>query len=104
MHHRLRHNLGVAQAHQLMDDAFATYARRHAKHAPTLTWFAPDRARLSIEVLGALVWADVFLTPRTLEIEAQVPWSLRMFSRAAIRVIDDEAQAWLRPPSTTVLR
>jgi len=91
MQHRILHTLLPAEARSLVDELFATYAPRYARHDPELEWLEPTRARFGLAVAGRRVEGVLTLEPDAVAIDANVPWALRPFHHLAMRWLDREA-------------
>jgi hypothetical protein len=96
MRHRIDHHLDIQAARQLIDEVFAAELAAHPRHEPTLEWLSEHKARVSAELLGVELELFAELTRDSIQLSCEVPWSLRIFTGAALRVIDEEAQRWLR--------
>lgn len=92
MLHRIPHTLPPVEARSLVDELFAVYGPRYARHHPELEWLEPTRARFGLAVAGQRVEGVLTLEPNAVAIDAIVPWSLRPFRRLALRILDREAR------------
>jgi hypothetical protein len=95
MRHEIRHSLEPASARRIIEQAYADYAERYQRYRPELKWHDECHATLAVQVRGMALKGSLAVEPGKLTIQADLPWALRVFSRAAARVIDAEARRWL---------
>lgn len=95
MKHVIEHDLDPATAQKVTDRAFAEYRSRYPDYEPTLKWLDAKRADVSFNAKGVRLAGSMAIAERTITLDLDVPFLLRVFQKRAIEVIDREVRAWI---------
>ena len=95
MKHTVPHDLDAELAQRAVRQALDSYAARFAEYSPQVTWATDNRASIRFSVKGMTLSGAVGLKPRTIELDLDVPFVLRVFKKKAVNVIEREIRMWL---------
>ncbi len=90
MKHRVEHRLTQEQARHLAAKAIEHYQRRFSHHIAEARWCGPNDVEVTFAVRGMRVCVTCALLPGAIELQAYLPWALRLLTRRALRTIDGE--------------
>jgi hypothetical protein len=95
MKHAVLHDLGQEKAKQVAEAAFSAYRDRFAKYKPVATWVDDQRANITFNVKGMTLSGTLEVSPRTIDMELDVPFLLKPFKQTAIGIIEGEIKKWV---------
>ncbi len=95
MKHRIHHGLEADLATKVIDKAMEGYSARFPDYHPTFTWETERRGRLAFTAKGLNVVGEIELVGREITVDLEVPFILRIFKGKAMKVIEDEVNAWV---------
>ncbi|MFH1807431.1 MAG: polyhydroxyalkanoic acid system family protein [Pseudomonadota bacterium] len=95
MKHSVHHGLELQLARRVIRHALGSYVERFAEYNPRLSWNGDDRAEIAFSALGSTVRGGFKLTPRSVEIDMDVPLLLRPFRSRALNVVEREIREWI---------
>ena len=95
MKHRIHHGLDHDLAIKVIDKAMEGYSARFPDYHPTFVWETDTRGRLAFKAKGVNVSGDIELVGREITVDLEVPFILRIFKGKAMKVIEDEVNAWV---------
>ncbi len=95
MKHSIKHDLPPAQAKAVLAHAFASYAERYPKYAPTLDWTNDREATFGFDVRGKTLRGRAAVNASDIAVELDVPFVFAMFKSVAVQRLDEEAQKWI---------
>ena len=95
MDHVIPHDLDVATARRVADEAFKAYAARFAQYDPKLSWSDERHAKIGMAALGARVKGTMVLEDRAIKVDLDVPLLLRPFRAKAIAIVEREVRIWI---------
>ncbi|HEX4476860.1 MAG TPA: polyhydroxyalkanoic acid system family protein [Polyangiaceae bacterium] len=95
MKHSVPHDLGIDLAKKAAVAAFDSYRARYAKYNPTATWATDDTANVSFTAKGMTLRGKLAVTPKTIDLDADIPFLLKPFSKVAIDAVEREIEKWV---------
>lgn len=95
MKHEVQHDLDTALARRCVDKAFESYSARFADYSPTMTWSSERVAIAGFSVKGIKLQGSIEIMPRTIGLDLDVPFLLRVFKNRALEVIEKEIRLWV---------
>jgi hypothetical protein len=95
MKHSVPHDIGKDLAKKATLAAFAAYQERFAKYNPTATWTTDDRAQISFTAKGITLKGLLEVTPKSIDIDIDVPFLLRPFKSVAQDAVEREITRWV---------
>ncbi len=95
MKHAVPHGLDADLAKRAVDQALQSYAQRFSEYQPKVSWPSAQRASIQFSVKGITLKGAVDLRPKSIDLDLNVPFVLRVFKKKAIAVIEREIQTWL---------
>jgi putative polyhydroxyalkanoic acid system protein len=90
MKHQVPHDLGQAVAKQAAIAAIEGYRTRFAKYSPSANWVSDNRADIAFTAKGITLKGSITVNPSSLDLELDVPFLLKPFSKAAVPIIENE--------------
>lgn len=94
MKHVVPHDLGQERAKQIAQAAFNSYKERYAKYSPKARW-NDNHADIDFSVKGVSLTGAIDVTPRSIEMDLDVPFLFKPFKGKALSLIDQEIKKWL---------
>ncbi len=95
MNHEVPHDLDMALAHRCVEKAFESYSARFSDYSPTMTWASESLAKVGFNAKGLKLNGSIAIKPKTIELELEVPFLLRIFKAKAMEVIEEEIRMWI---------
>jgi hypothetical protein len=95
MKHVIDHPLDPPTAKKVADRAFDEYRNRYPTYEPKLAWTGERHARVTFNAQGVKLEGTLDIQDRTIELDLDVPFLLRVFQKKAIEVIDREVKIWI---------
>ena len=95
MKHSVQHDVGQEKAIRAAKAALAAYQERFGKYDPKADWIAENRAHVSFTAKGITLKGTIEITPKTIEMDLDVPFVLRPFKGAALGKVDAEIGKWI---------
>ena len=93
--HSIPHDLGQDLARKVTRHALETYRRNFAEYSPEGEWVDENHARVRFKAAGQTLEGRVEVQADRIDLELDVPFFLRPFRGAAIKVIEDEIRSWI---------
>ena len=85
----------MSLAHRCVEKAFETYSKRFADYSPTMTWASENLAKVGFCAKGLKLGGSIEIKPKTIQLELEVPFLLRIFKSKALEVIEEEIRMWV---------
>ncbi len=95
MKHEVPHDLDTALARRCVDKAFESYSTRFADYSPTMTWASDRVANVGFSAKGIKLKGSIEIMPRSIGLDLDVPFLLRVFKNRALEVIEREIRMWV---------
>lgn len=95
MKHNIPHDLSPELARTATERAFAAYTAKFPDYSPTSRWVNEHRAEISFSAKGLKLSGAIELQPKNIELELDVPFLLKPFSKKAVSIIETEIQEWI---------
>lgn len=95
MKHAIPHDLEVATARKAAEKAFQSYAIRFAKYEPSANWTSDTHCDVMFKVKGVKLEGTIDLTPKSIDLDLDVPFIFRPFKSRALAKIEEEVQTWI---------
>lgn len=95
MKHSVPHDLGKDLAKKATLAAFAAYQERFAKYNPTASWTTDDRVQISFTAKGITLKGSLDVTPKSIDVDIDVPFLLRPFKSVAQDAVEREITRWV---------
>lgn len=96
MKHSVPHDLDQALAKKATVAAFDAYKERFGKYNPTATWVSENKADISFGVKGMTLNGTIEVTPKSVDMDLDVPLVLKPFKGKALGVIEEEINKWVK--------
>ena len=95
MKHIIKHDLTPEMARRATQSAFENYAERFSQYNPKADWSDDNHAKVSFSAKGITLKGDFVLRPGEIEIQLDVPFILKPFSKRAVNIVEEEVQEWV---------
>lgn len=95
MKHTIKHDLNPDMARRATQSAFENYAARFDQYNPKADWVTESHAKVSFSAKGITLRGDFVLRPGEIEIQLDVPFILKPFSKRAVTIVEEEVQEWV---------
>jgi hypothetical protein len=95
MKHEIPHDLDVSMAKTVAVRAFDSYRARFAEYGPKMEWAGDRDAKIEFRVKGFTLHGSIGIRARSIDLDLDVPFVLRLFKSRAIDVIEKEVRVWL---------
>ena len=95
MKHEVPHDLELAVARRAVDKAFESYRGRFAEYSPTMTWVSERVAHAGFNAKGIKLTGTIEVLPKSIGLQLEVPFLLRIFKNKALQIIEDEIRVWV---------
>ena len=95
MKHAIVHDLDASTAKKATLRAFAEYSARYPEYAPELRWLDERRANVSFSPKGIKIGGTLTVGERSVDLDLDVPFLLRIFQKKAVDIIDREVRIWI---------
>ena len=95
MKHTISHDLNQDLARKATRKAFESYAERFKEYNPTSSWTTEDSAKVGFKVKGVSLNGSVELRKHAIDLELDVPFLFRIFSKQAMAIIEEEISEWI---------
>jgi hypothetical protein len=95
LNHEVPHDLELSLAHHCVDKAFESYRARFADYSPTMSWASENLAKVGFNAKGIKLSGSIAVKPKTIELELEVPFLLRIFKNKALEIIEEEIKMWV---------
>ena len=95
MKHAVPHGLDLPMAKKVAVAALEAYSARLAEYSPNVDWSSETHANVRFSVKGITLKGAVDVNSRSIELDLDVPFVLRVFKKKAIAVIEREIKIWL---------
>jgi hypothetical protein len=95
MRHSVHHELEPARAKAMLDRALDTYRAHYAEHGVETAWIDERTAEIGFELTGSKVDGRITVCEDCFDIDLDLPWILRPFSRRIAHSFEQELQRWM---------
>ncbi len=95
MKHSVHHDLEPEMAKTVLERAWESYRVEFSDYNPTFRWQGDSMAEVGFSVKGVRLQGQLELRPKAIELDLKVPFLLKPFRGAAVRVIDQHIQKWI---------
>ncbi|MGK3996531.1 polyhydroxyalkanoic acid system family protein [Sorangium sp. So ce1024] len=95
MKHTVHHDLNDDEAKRAVMRAMAQYRERYAEYSPSMLWSDERCADLGFCFKGFKLSGRLELQPGAVDLDVDVPLTLRMFKRMAIAALDTEVRRFI---------
>jgi hypothetical protein len=96
MKHSVPHDLDQELAKKATVAAFDAYKARYGQYNPTAEWVTDNKANISFGVKGITLKGALEVTPKSVDMELDVPLVLKPFKKKAMQVIEEEITKWVK--------
>lgn len=91
----IAHGLSKEMAKKATSKAFETYQARFPEYEPQATWVRDDKAEVSFSAKGLKLEGGVEIREQEIDLELNVPFLLKPFSKKAMSIIEEEVREWV---------
>lgn len=95
MKHKIHHGLDLPLAKKAINKAMEAYSARFSEYEPTFRWDNETTGRLGFRAKGVEVKGVIEIVGPDVYVELEVPFILRIFKGRAMKVIEEEVNAWV---------
>lgn len=94
--HKIHHGLELELAQRVSRKAIDVYTKKYSEYNPNVVWTSPTTATLAFNFKGTSIKGTANIVGPDLVLDFDVPWIVRMFLGAAVKMIDEEVQVWVK--------
>jgi hypothetical protein len=93
--HEIAHRLSPEQLEKAVRRFSEVYCERFRAYQAEAVFVDAQRLEVRFKVSGVSLRGSLWLGPRAIQIDMQVPLAFRLFKGKALRAIEEEVRPWL---------
>lgn len=95
MKHTIQTGLEKTLSKKAIDKAMDEYKARFAEYGPRFDWKTDTRGEFGFSAKGIALGGTIDVRDRTIDVEMDVPFLLRVFQGKAMEVIEEQVSFWV---------